>query len=158
VKRVARSRPSDRALLLDILPQHIREIVLFLLTTGLRRKEAFGLDLETSTVSVKVKGGMFRMVLISPEAALILKTVPKRAGRCLIRPTTASISRPRAQPPTSNFFAGTMHARPSQRGSVNPAPIGRHQGPARHSNVAVGRNIATWLTANCVRRSTACLR
>jgi integrase len=122
--------------LLDNLPQHIREIVLFLLTTGLRRNEAFGLerrrvDLETSTVSVKVKGGMFRMVLISPEAALILKTVPKRAGRCLIRPTTASISRPRAQPPTSNFFAGTMHARPSQRGSVNPAPIGRHQGPAR---------------------------
>lgn len=88
VKEKARNRWATREQaqrLLDALPGHIRVLVLFLLTTGLRKKEAFDLvwsrvNLEGRTVNVRVKGGDDREVTLSPEAVLVLHEVP-RAGR-----------------------------------------------------------------------------
>jgi integrase len=95
------------------LPLHIREVVLFLLTTGLRRNEAFELrrskvNLETQTVKVKVKGGYYRDVSLSAEAALILKTAPKRGKLPPWRPLASRIS------------PGTICATPSRPGWVTP--------------------------------------
>ena len=86
IKEKARTVSVDRAtaqLLLEALPVHIREVVLFLLTTGVRKKEGFELqrskiNWEGGTVNVRVKGGHDRDVLLSPEAMLILQTTPDR--------------------------------------------------------------------------------
>jgi integrase len=73
----------DRAeALLRALPLHIRYIVLFMLSTGLRRKEAFnlawsGVNFESATITVRVKGGYDRDVHLSPQALLILQEVPR---------------------------------------------------------------------------------
>jgi hypothetical protein len=69
--------------LMSELPVHIRAVVLFILTTGLRKVEAFRLTwdkVRTGSVLVVVKGGYEREVLLSPEAALVLAETP-RAGR-----------------------------------------------------------------------------
>ena len=87
-KERARTRwiTTERAqILLAALPLHIRLLVLFLLTTGLRKREAFTLvwarvHFETCTVNVRVKGGEDREVLLAPEALLVLQEVP-RASR-----------------------------------------------------------------------------
>jgi integrase len=65
------------------LPDHIRRLVLFILTTGLRKREAFGLTwdkVRTSSVLVVVKGGYEREVELAPEAAMVLAETP-RTGR-----------------------------------------------------------------------------
>lgn len=62
------------------LPIHIRAVVLFILTTGLRKVEAFRLTwdkVRTGSVLVVVKGGYEREVLLSPEAALVLAETPR---------------------------------------------------------------------------------
>lgn len=62
------------------LPVHIRAVVLFILTTGLRKAEAFQLTwdkVRTGSVLVVVKGGYEREVLLSPEAALVLAETPR---------------------------------------------------------------------------------
>lgn len=64
------------------LPEHIRRVVLFILTTGLRKKEAFGLTwdkVRSGSVFVVVKGGYERDVVLSPEAALVLAETPRTA-------------------------------------------------------------------------------
>lgn len=69
--------------LLAELPDHIRRVVLFLLTTGLRKREAFNLTwnkVKPGSVLVVVKGGHEREVALSPEAALVLADAP-RTGR-----------------------------------------------------------------------------
>jgi integrase len=70
------------AVLLEALPFHIRVIVLFLLTTGLRRMEAFNLtwpkvNREAKTITVRVKGGYERTVHLTPEAVEVLNSIPK---------------------------------------------------------------------------------
>lgn len=69
--------------LMDALPEHIKRVVLFILTTGLRKAEAFRLawdKVRTGSVLVIVKGGYEREVALSPEAALVLAETP-RDGR-----------------------------------------------------------------------------
>jgi len=79
-----RWQTQDQAkVFLDALPVHIREIVLFILSTGLRRREAFTLErdkvhLETATVSVLVKGGRIRTVPLSPDAVAVLRGAQDR--------------------------------------------------------------------------------
>ena len=88
VKEKARTRSLAREVaqrLLDALPPHIRLVVLFLLTTGLRKREAFTLvwsrvNLDAQTIHVRVKGGDDREVRLSPEAVLVLHEAP-RSGR-----------------------------------------------------------------------------
>lgn len=75
--------------LMDELPDHIRRIVLFILTTGLRKKEAFGLlwdKVRAGSILVVVKGGYEREVTLSPEAALVLAETP-RMSRYVFRTT-----------------------------------------------------------------------
>jgi len=87
-KETGRTRAETREhaqALLQALPIHIRQIVLFILTTGLRREEAFQVvwprvNFENSSVNVRVKGGKDRDVLLSPEALLVLHERP-REGR-----------------------------------------------------------------------------
>jgi integrase len=74
--------PEAQALMAE-LPDHIRAVVLFILTTGLRKSEAFNLTWEKvrpGSVLVIVKGGYEREVALSPEAALVLAEQP-RDGR-----------------------------------------------------------------------------
>lgn len=87
-KETARTRAETRErcqALLGALPHHIRAVTLFILTTGLRRTEAFGLvwprvNFEAGTINVRVKGGKDRDILLSPEALLVLHQQP-RDGR-----------------------------------------------------------------------------
>jgi integrase len=84
-KEIPRTRwlPREEAQhLLAALPIHIRRVVLFLLTVGLRRGEAFRLrwvdvDLENASIVVRIKGGQTRMVQLSPEAAMVLHESPR---------------------------------------------------------------------------------
>lgn len=65
------------------LPPHTQALVRFLLTTGLRRREAFNLTwdkVRSSSVLVTVKGGYEREVALSPEAAELIAEQP-RDGR-----------------------------------------------------------------------------
>lgn len=67
---------------LDELPDHIRRVVLFILTTGLRKREAFSLTwdkVRPASVLVIVKGGYEREVALSPEAAMVLADTPRDA-------------------------------------------------------------------------------
>lgn len=87
-KETGRTRAETREkcqALLAALPLHIRQVVLFILTTGLRREEAFNVawprvNFENNSVNVRVKGGKDRDVLLSPEALLVLHERP-REGR-----------------------------------------------------------------------------
>lgn len=66
--------------LMSELPEHIRAVVLFILTTGLRRSEAFGLTwdkVRVGTVLVTVKGGYEREIALSPEAEQVLAEMPR---------------------------------------------------------------------------------
>jgi site-specific recombinase XerD len=66
--------------LLEELPEHIRSVVLFLLATGLRRSEAFGLTwdkVRSESVTVTVKGGYEREVVLGPDAAAVLAEQPR---------------------------------------------------------------------------------
>ena len=84
-KELARTRALTRdqaQRLLAALPLHIRRVVLFLLTIGLRRSEAFRLrwanvDFENASIVERVKGGQNRMVQLSPEAATVLHETPR---------------------------------------------------------------------------------
>jgi integrase len=71
----------DEALrLLAELPDHIRAVVLFLLSTGLRRSEAFGLTwdkVRSGSVVVTVKGGYEREIPLGPDAAMVLAELPR---------------------------------------------------------------------------------
>lgn len=82
----------DEALrLLAELPDHIRAVVLFLLSTGLRKREAFNLTwdkVRTGSVTVTVKGGYEREVPLSPDAANVLATQP-RTGAYVFDTTNA---------------------------------------------------------------------
>ena len=76
---------AEAARLLAALPRHIRLVVLFLLSTGLRKTEAFELvwdrvNLENASINVRVKGGEDREILLSPEAVAVLREAP-RTGR-----------------------------------------------------------------------------
>lgn len=66
----------DEALrLLAELPEHIRAVVLFMLATGLRKREAFGLTwdkVRSGSVTVTVKGGYEREVPLSADAANVI--------------------------------------------------------------------------------------
>lgn len=64
------------------LPAHTQALVRFLLTTGLRRREAFNLTwdkVRPAAVLVTVKGGYEREVALSPEAAEIISEQPREA-------------------------------------------------------------------------------
>ena len=84
-KERGRTRSLTRAeagRLLAALPIHIRRLVLFILSTGLRKKEAFDLvwtrvNTENGSVNVRVKGGEDREVLLSPEAIAVLRETPQ---------------------------------------------------------------------------------
>lgn len=87
-KETARTRAETRErcqAILAALPPHIKAIVLFILTTGLRKGEAFSLvwpriNFENGSINVKVKGGHDREVMLTPEALLVLHEQP-REGR-----------------------------------------------------------------------------
>lgn len=87
-KESGRTRAETREkcqALLAALPLHIRTVVLFILTTGLRRTEAFNVvwprvNFENGSINIRVKGGKDREVLLSPEALLVLHEQP-REGR-----------------------------------------------------------------------------
>lgn len=74
----------DEALkLLAELPQHIRAVVLFMLATGLRKREAFGLTwdkVRSGSVVVTVKGGYEREVVLSADAAEVLANQPREGA------------------------------------------------------------------------------
>lgn len=80
-----RSRTShlthDQAVaLLGALPEHIAAVVRFLLLTGLRRNEAFGLTwdaVQAGSVTVRVKGGSIRRLTLSAEAVDLLANQPR---------------------------------------------------------------------------------
>jgi len=64
------------------LPAHTQALVRFLLTTGLRRREAFNLTwdkVRPAAVLVTVKGGYEREVALSPEAAEIIAEQPRES-------------------------------------------------------------------------------
>lgn len=68
--------------LLAELPEHTRRLVMFMLTTGIRQKEAFELrwdrvSLERSQITIIAKGGITRDVELSAEAAMILAETPR---------------------------------------------------------------------------------
>jgi integrase len=76
---------ADANRLLAALPAHIRSLVLFILSTGLRKKEAFDLvwtrvNFENGSINVRVKGGDDREVLLTPEAIAVLRETPQ-SGR-----------------------------------------------------------------------------
>jgi len=68
--------------LLAHLPRETADLVAFLLLTGLRRSEAFGVawsdvDIERQCVRVQVKGGIDRDVALSEAAAAIILRQPR---------------------------------------------------------------------------------
>lgn len=68
--------------LLSHLPQETADLVAFLLLTGLRRNEAFGVrwsdvDLDRQSVRVAVKGGVHRNVALSGQSSLVLARQPR---------------------------------------------------------------------------------
>lgn len=72
--------------LLAELPEHTRRLVMFMLSTGIRQKEAFELcwdkvSLERSQITIIAKGGVVRDVDLSPEAAMILAQAPRLGGQ-----------------------------------------------------------------------------
>jgi site-specific recombinase XerD len=75
---------DDQAMrLLAELPPHIRAVVLFLLATGLRKTEAFGLTwdkVKPSSVVVTVKGGYEREVKLGADAAEVLANQPREGA------------------------------------------------------------------------------
>lgn len=75
----------DEALrLLAALPDHIRAVVLFMLATGLRKREAFGLTwdkVRSGSVVVTVKGGYEREVALGPDAAEVLANQPRERAQ-----------------------------------------------------------------------------
>jgi integrase len=81
--RVAHITPEQAQALLSALPAHTAAVVRFLLLTGLRQREAFELTwdkVESDAVTVIVKGGYARRVLINDEASDLLASLP-REGR-----------------------------------------------------------------------------
>jgi site-specific recombinase XerD len=77
--------------LLEELPAHIRAVVLFMLATGLRRREAFSLTwdkVRSESVTVTVKGGYEREVVLGPDAAAVLAEQP-RTGSHVFNVTNA---------------------------------------------------------------------
>ena len=72
--------------LLAALPVHIRRVVLFLLLTGVRKREGFELTwdrvrFETSSMIVRVKGGYEREVALSRDARHVLEGCPRVGER-----------------------------------------------------------------------------
>lgn len=81
--RIAHLTLAQATALIAALPEHIATLVRFLLLTGLRRGEAFGLTwdaVQSDAVSVRVKGGYVRRVLLADEAIDLLANLP-RDGR-----------------------------------------------------------------------------
>lgn len=78
--RIAHLTPEQARDLIAALPPHTAALVRFLLLTGLRKREAFDLTwerVETDAVTVTVKGGHTRRVLIPIEASELLATLPR---------------------------------------------------------------------------------
>lgn len=71
---------SEAVALLDALTPRTRAVVLFILTTGRRRTEAFNLTwdrVKAESYTVRVKGGYEQEFPLSPEAAEVLANQPR---------------------------------------------------------------------------------
>ena len=88
VKERARVRwiSQDQArAMLAALPEPTRDLVLFMLLTGIRRREAFKLEwrrvhLDRGTITITAKGGVVREVDLAPDAIALLHEIRRPSG------------------------------------------------------------------------------
>lgn len=80
-KRVDHITPAQAVALIEALPEHIAQIVEWLLLTGCRRNEAFDLlwsdiDMDARTAEIRVKGGKQHRLYLNAHALALLSRIP----------------------------------------------------------------------------------